>query len=274
MRIKAHKLLRSDGSKIPFKRSPNQSSGTITPRFLIMHYTAGSSAESSVSWLRNKDAKASAHLVIGRDGSVVQLVDFNRKAWHAGRSEWRGLNGLNAHSIGIELDNPGILQGSPGNWRTSWGRTVPDSDVLLETIADNNSLKGWHTYTETQLEVAREVSVALVRHYDLEAILGHSDIAPTRKNDPGAAFPLAAFQGLVEGRDIEDTEQTFQTTADLNIRTGPGTEFTKFSDVSPLPKGTRLHILEHKGVWRKVDVLDVVNDEMDIVGWVHGRYLA
>ena len=70
MKIKAHKLYESDGSQVQFKKSPNQS-GIIKPRFLVMHYTAGSSATSSVNWLLNPAAKASAHLVIGRDGKAL-----------------------------------------------------------------------------------------------------------------------------------------------------------------------------------------------------------
>ncbi len=269
MKVKAHKLFTDGDSPIPFKRSPNQSSGTINPQFLVIHYTAGSSAESSIQWLTNSLAKASAHLVIGRDGSITQLVAFNRKAWHAGRSHWRGISGLNAHSIGIELDNPGKLVGSNGNWRTTWGRSVPDDDVLVD--AQGN---GWHTYTEVQLEATREVSMTLVRHYGLSEIIGHQDIAPTRKTDPGPAFPMTAFQGLVDGRDSDDDELLYKTTTALNIRKGPGTEFDKFENVSPLPKGTLLSVLEHQNVWCKVDVIEPVNGEMDIVGWVHGRYLT
>lgn len=274
MKIKAHKLLHDDGIRVEFKRSPNQSSLKIVPWFLVMHYTAGASAESSVNWLINPKAKASAHLVIGRDGSITQLVDFNRKAWHAGQSIWRGINGLNSHSIGIELDNPGLLLGAAGSWRTTWGRSVPDSEVLVKVNAADNTEMGWHTYTEVQLEVAKEVAVTLVRQYKLEEIIGHDDIAPGRKKDPGDAFPMASFQGIIAGRESDDAETIFKTTTALNIRKGPGTEYEKFIDVSPLPKGTRLSVLEKNGVWRKVDVLDVVNNEMDIVGWVHSRYIA
>lgn len=273
MKIKAHKLYDSNGSQITFKRSPNQS-GIIQPKYLVMHYTAGSSAESSINWLLNKRARASAHLVIGRDGSIVQLVDFNRKAWHAGRSKWRGIIGLNGHSIGIELDNPGLLEGSPGNWRTSWGRPVSDEDVLVKSRRSDGRPQGWHTYTEKQLEVAKEAAVTLVRHYNLEEVVGHEDISPGRKNDPGEAFPMSSFRNLVTGRSEDDADDVYTTTTALNIRKGPGTEFDKFTDVSPLPKGTRVDVLEKNGVWRKVDVLDVVNGEMDIVGWVHGRYIS
>lgn len=274
MKIKAHRLVRDDGSALPFQRSPNQSSGRMEPRFLVMHYTAGASAESSIAWLTNPDAKASAHLVIGRDGSITQLVNFDRKAWHAGRSHWRDVSGLNGHSIGIELDNPGLLQGAPGKWRTAWGRPVADSEVIEAPRPFDGQLLAWHSYTELQLEAAKEAAMALVRHYGLEEIVGHEDIAPGRKNDPGPAFPMTSFRNLAAGREDDDDEPVYKTTTGLNIRKGPGTEFEKFTEVSPLPEGTRLALLGSQGVWHKVDVLDVVNGEMDIVGWVHSRYVA
>jgi N-acetylmuramoyl-L-alanine amidase len=98
--------------------TPNKG-GTLKPRYLIMHYTAGASAKSSVEWLTNRQAKASAHLVIAADGSISQLLPFNVVAWHAGVSSWKELSGLNQHSIGIELDNPGRLTRVGKRW-LSW----------------------------------------------------------------------------------------------------------------------------------------------------------
>ncbi len=87
------------------------------PTYLVMHYTAGGTMSGAVSTLKKKGSKASAHIVIDRDGAVEQVLPFNKVTWHAGRSRWRGLKGLNAHSIGIELVNAGPLQQSNGNWR-------------------------------------------------------------------------------------------------------------------------------------------------------------
>ena len=72
VKIRSHKLCDDDGAPIDFQRSPNQS-GVISPEFLVMHYTAGTSAKGSVEWLSNSAARASAHLVIGRDGEVVSI---------------------------------------------------------------------------------------------------------------------------------------------------------------------------------------------------------
>ena len=270
MKILNHRLHREDGSPYPFRRSPNQS-GRITPEFLVMHFTAGGSAESSISWLCNRAAQASAHLVIGRDGSIAQLVSFNRKAWHAGRSTWAGRRGLNSCSIGIELANAGGLNRGGGGWKTSWGAPIDESKVLQAAHKNGGPVRGWEDYPESQLVVALEVAAVLARHYDLKDVVGHEDIAPGRKTDPGPAFPMASFRGAVLGR-AEDEDDAYVTTTKLNIRTGPGTEHDKLA-ASPLKKGTRLAVLEESGVWRQVDVLDTVGGDNDVHGWVHGRYI-
>ena len=106
--------------------------------------------------------KVSAHAIIRRDGSVVQCVPFDERAWHAGRSHWQGLDGLNDQAIGIELE------GLP---------TVP--------------------FTLAQYRVLAAVTAALLRYYPLltpERIVGHALIAPLRKEDPGPAFDWQLFR--------------------------------------------------------------------------------
>lgn len=116
-----------------FATSPHTGK-VISPSLLVLHYTAGSSAASTVAWFRNPRSRVSAHLVIGRDGSITQLVPFNHEAWHAGRSSWGSLSGLNRHSIGIELDNAGCLVRSGGKWVSPLTRrSYPDSEVTVAT---------------------------------------------------------------------------------------------------------------------------------------------
>jgi N-acetylmuramoyl-L-alanine amidase len=269
MLIKRHLLFTDDGVQVPLRRSPNQSAA-IKPRYLVMHYTAGASAESSISWLTNPNARASAHLVIGRDGSITQLVAFDRKAWHAGISQWRGLSGLNSHSIGIELDNVGVLTGGPGAWRTSFRRPIPDDEVVVAAHPNGGPERGWHDYTEAQLEAALAASLAIVGHYKLDDVLGHEDIAPGRKQDPGPAFPLESIRAAVLGR-AEDVEPVYACTANLNIRTGPGTGNPTLPE-APLPTGTRLTVAARQGEWCDVVVLDA-DGHPTATGWVHGRYI-
>lgn len=201
MKIEQHRLVQ-DGSSfaVGFRESPNRG-GALRPRFLIMHYTAGIGAGGAISWLCDPQAKASAHFVIARaDGAVTQLVDGNRVAWHAGQSAWNGLQGLNQHSIGIELDNAGKLRREGGKWVNWAKRAVPDDEVVELTHKQETTPAGWHTYSAVQIESAIEVALALHAAYRFEDILGHEDIAPGRKSDPGPAFPLASFASRVLGR--------------------------------------------------------------------------
>lgn len=199
MRVENHVLIEAD-AKFE-KTSPNKSAG-IQQKFLLIHYTAGVSAESSVAWLCNPQAKASAHLVIGRDGSIAQLVRFDERAWHAGESQWGLLKGLNQYSIGIELDNEGLLtRRGDGKW--VFGKTViaDDQVILAPHRLDPAAVqRGWKAYPQVQLDVLQEVAAALHAAYQFEAILGHDDVAWPRKSDPGPAFPMETLRARIFGR--------------------------------------------------------------------------
>lgn len=269
MKIAKHRLHGDDGTPVEFLRSPN-GGGKLEPLYLVMHYTAGRSARASINWLTNKDARASAHLVIGRDGSIAQLVPFNRVAWHAGQSRWEGLSGLNRHSIGIELDNAGILTRQGGKWRAWFGADYPDHEVVEATHRNESEPRGWHAYTEAQLETALSVALLLARKYALKDVIGHDDIAPGRKTDPGPAFPMESFRATVMGRGDDDAP-VFATITNLNIRSGPGTAFDKIRDTSLAP-GTRLIVHDRETEWCLVDVLEEQGSP-DLSGWVHGAYI-
>jgi len=270
MKIVNHRLFQDDEEPYPFVHSPH-SGGEVVHEYLVMHYTAGQSAEGAVSWLTNPASKAAAHLVIGRDGSITQLVPFDTIAWHAGRSAWEDRVGLNRYSLGIELDNAGRLTRHGNRWRAWFGSEYRDSEVIEAVHKHETDPYGWHIYTPEQIEVALEVGSLLVTHYNLRDVVGHDDIAPRRKSDPGPAFPMHSFRARLLGRQ-EDKEIPYETTTHLNIRTGPGTQHPTIPG-SPLPPGSRVEILDRQGSWALVDVLDVVNDIMDMQGWVHTRYL-
>jgi N-acetylmuramoyl-L-alanine amidase len=107
----------------------------------------------------------------------------------------------------------------------------------------------------------------LVKTYGLRDIVGHDDIAPGRKNDPGPAFPLANIRARVFGRSGEE-DKTYEVNVDsLNIRRGPGIEYEPVS--SPLLRGTRVVLLESRDRWSKVDVAG----PNDIEGWVNNKFL-
>jgi N-acetylmuramoyl-L-alanine amidase len=248
------------------KDTPNKG-GLLEPKYLVFHYTSGRSAQESIDWLCNPEAKASAHLVVARDGSITQLVPFNAVAWHAGVSNWEGLSGLNHYSIGIEMDNAGRLTKVDNMFRAWFQSEYKAEEVIQATHKFEQAPAYWHAYTEVQIKTALDLASILVKTYGLRDIIGHEDIAPGRKSDPGPAFPLANISSRVMGRAGENAKAYEVTVDSLNIRKGPGVEYEPVS--SPLMKGTRVVLLEQKDRWSKVDVAG----DNDIEGWVNNKFL-
>lgn len=196
MRIRRHRLVGEGGQVIPFIQSPHQSAG-IAPRYLILHYTASLTLEAVVEGFLRATSQVSAHLVIGRAGEIVQMVAFNRRAWHAGKSAWDGLEGLNAHAIGIELVNAGQLARHPdGHWVTWAGERIPKREVAVASHRHDGVPRGWHRYPEAQIQATLAVATLLKAHYPIIGILGHEDVSPDRKRDPGPLFPWHRFHPI------------------------------------------------------------------------------
>jgi N-acetylmuramoyl-L-alanine amidase len=261
-------------------------------RFIVMHYTAGGSGAGSRDYMLKSPTQkqrvtgasnkvyASAHIIVDRDGSVWQIVPFDRKARHAGRSSWKGLESLNRYSIGIEIANYGWLdQQGDGSYKRSDTPRFAAEEVTVAPMPSGTRTMGWENYPAEQLDAVTRITGALLTAYpSIGEILGHQEIAPGRKFDPGPAFPMTRFRNLVDDRGIgaledqsEDRErprQRYVTTSRLNIRGGPGINYEKL-DESPLALGTVLEHLDDHGEWTKVSLgsADAVN------GWVHGGYL-
>ena len=149
--------------KINNDPSPNFSSNTRPKKnikFLIIHYTGMQSEIESVKRLKNVKSKVSCHYFINRKGIITQMVREDKVAWHAGKSKWKKFINLNEHSIGIELVNRG-------------------HDF------------GYQKFSKIQITSLIKLCKRLKKKYSLkrENILGHSDIAPLRKTDPGEKFP-------------------------------------------------------------------------------------
>ena len=270
MKITNNLLFDDNNQQVDFKATPNKG-GKLNPQYLVMHYTAATQARGSISWFLNKDAKASAHLLIDRDGTITQFAPFDVVTWHAGASEWNGLVGMNKFAVGIELVNGGRLSRSGSAWICSVDKkSVPESDVITAKHKNESSESGWQTYTEVQFQTAVEVGALLIKTYNLKDVVGHEDIAPHRKSDPGPAFPMSSFRSRVMGR--KDNELiVFITTTEVNIREGAGTQFKTLTD--PLPKKTRVQILKRDGNWSFVEVLEPVNGINDLEGWIFSKFL-
>ena len=196
-----HRLTGIDpsGRAPSWKPSPNHNAD-IAPRFLMFHYTR-CSAETALHLLTAGDRPnpVSAHLLVDRDGSITQMVPFNRRAWHAGKSSWAGLEDLNSHAIGVEVVNEGfLLPNDDGSFACPSGNQL-DAARAAEVVRAWHKLpevpyRHWDAYTPAQLQACEELAALLVSAYHLADIIGHDDVAPFRKEDPGPAFPLAAIR--------------------------------------------------------------------------------
>ncbi|WP_439575990.1 N-acetylmuramoyl-L-alanine amidase [Phreatobacter sp.] len=193
-----HRLAR-DGVPVPFRQTPH-GGARMKPSLLLIHYTAGLTAGSAISWFLDARSKASAHLVVARDGAATQLMAFDRTCWHAGKSQWKGVDGLNSRSIGIEIVNAGRLVRSGGGWKSWSGEAIANEQVLVARHPNEREAAGWHTYSAAQIGAVTAIGAALHRAYGFRDVLGHEDVSPGRKVDPGPAFPLASVADRILGR--------------------------------------------------------------------------
>lgn len=141
--------------------SPNfDDRGAEKPSLIILHYTGMETAKEALDRLTDPESKVSAHYTVDEDGTVYRHVDESKRAWHAGFSFWRGATDINAKSIGIEIVNPGH----------EWG---------------------YRPFTGHQIKTLTELCKDIMARHGIEdeGVLAHSDIAPSRKQDPGEYFP-------------------------------------------------------------------------------------
>lgn len=194
--------------------SPNKS-GKITPTIIVMHYTASWRAAGAIKTLSTRSAKVSAQIVIDTDGTITQLVPFDVKAWHAGPSVYKGIKGLNSHSIGIEIVNPGYLKmQADGSFKDSNGR-IHSAAKVQQTIKTKDPRVGsgdwhWPMYPKPQLEAVERLTRILIDEYGITDIVSHRQI-DTRgwKTDPGPAFPMAYMRELLADASDQVNEDVF-----------------------------------------------------------------
>lgn len=172
MAMLAHGIRRSiatptDNPVTVWKGSPNcgPRRDGLTPALIVLHYTAMRGAQVAIERLCDPGAEVSAHYLICTKGTVTRMVDEADRAWHAGAGEWQGLSDINSRSIGIELDNPGT-----------------------------------HPFPEPQMRALESLIQGIMARWAIprEGVIGHSDMAPERKFDPGPRFDWGRLerQGL------------------------------------------------------------------------------
>jgi N-acetylmuramoyl-L-alanine amidase len=140
--------------------SPNFDERSLPISMVVVHYTEMKPVGAALDRLTDPAAKVSAHYLITEEGGVIRLVPEDKRAWHAGTSFWRGIPDVNSASIGIELDHPGHGLGYRG-------------------------------FAEAQIDALIPLLARIVKQYDIPRanVVGHSDVAPMRKVDPGELFP-------------------------------------------------------------------------------------
>jgi len=146
--------------KVEKKPSLNFDDRALPISMLVLHYTGMESGDAALERMRDPNAKVSAHYMIEEDGGIFQLVDDEKRAWHAGVSFWNGESDINSSSIGVEIVNSGHEYGLP-------------------------------EFPDNQIEAVMSLSSELIEKHDIlnTNVVGHSDIAPGRKQDPGEKFP-------------------------------------------------------------------------------------
>ena len=162
--------------------SPNFDARRAPPDILVLHYTGMETAQAAVDRLRDPQARVSAHYVVDEDGSILRLVAEERRAWPAGVGAWQRETDCNAASIGVEIVNPGHEFGY---------RDFPEVqiDAVISLISDIRSR--W------TIPDAR--------------IIGHSDLAPERKQDPGERFPWKRLASVSHGLWFEPAAERIAT---------------------------------------------------------------
>lgn len=150
--------------------------GGRAPDMIVLHYTGMPDHGKALSWLCNRESEVSSHYFVGEDGSIHQLVAERERAWHAGKSCWAGESDINSASIGIEIANAGHPGGLPA---------FPDAQVESVIALCRDCGERWRIAPER--------------------VLGHSDVAPVRKVDPGENFPWARLHAAGVGHFVEPT---------------------------------------------------------------------
>lgn len=133
---------------------------TSAPSMIILHYTGMQTGDGAEAWLCDPASEVSSHYLVHENGHVVQMVRESDRAWHAGKSSWRGVTDINSMSVGIEIVNPG--------------------HVL-----------GYRPFPGRQIDAVIDLCRGIIERYGIapEFVLAHSDVAPGRKVDPGEKFP-------------------------------------------------------------------------------------
>lgn len=181
--------------KVIERNSPNfDERNGIDPYIILLHYTGMENAHMALDRLTNPLSKVSSHYTIDEQGNIYRHVDESKRAWHAGQSYWQGETNINAVSIGVEIVNPG-------------------HDF------------GYKNFPLKQINAVKTLCLDVMARHSIQYVLGHSDVAPMRKQDPGEFFPWQelANEGIgvwPESTEIAPESDLYETLAEIGYDVG------------------------------------------------------
>lgn len=290
MKVKSHWL--TDAKRV--KTNKYSRGRRISPKFVVMHFTAGWSESGDIHVLTKSKSKVSCQLIVQRDGTVIETMPLNNRAWHAGPSRAHGYTDLNSHSIGIEFCNLGWLKKQPNGTYRHWNGFIVDGasgevvnskrvDFVPSGVSDitawphtvggvpGSGTFAWEPYTEAQLEAGDAIVEALRDAYGVKWVVSHEEI-DTRgwKSDPGPAFPLQRYQNLVSNRETGQEEINGATTlwypvVELNVRRQP-----EMLDnvITTIKSDDNVVIVGKHNKWYLIQSM-----KTEAEGWVYSSYL-
>jgi len=179
--------------KVKWVPTPNfgERRGGVKPSMIVLHYTDTKDTQEAIDYMMDTTREVSAHYVVEMDGGVIQMVKDEKRAWHAGKAFWRGERDVNSHSIGVEIVNPGHSYGH-------------------------------EEFPDVQIEAVVKLCKRLMKKWKIGAadVLGHEDVAPGRKQDPGHLFPWQLLAGQGVGIWPEPTAMDFEAAGEILAQNG------------------------------------------------------
>lgn len=251
-------------------------------KYIVIHYTAGGNLSGSISYLKSKNF--GYHILVDRDGKLIQGAPFNKRVSHAGCSNWLNDKNFNQNSIGICAANYGYFDMKADNmfFRSDIGNiSFSKEKVIIKKHYSGNKKFAWEKYKAEQYDAIYNVCKALKEKYPtIENIIGHDEIALGRKLDPGPAFDYSKLYQLFPNRDDTIVKSKYKVNSPdgiLELRRGRSRNHLK---IKSLKNGdvvylrSKEHFFKEKsgcylGKWASVSLSkDLIHD-----GFVYWKYL-
>ncbi|HJR79985.1 MAG TPA: N-acetylmuramoyl-L-alanine amidase [Anaerolineales bacterium] len=276
-----HYLATPEGRRVqviaPNRKNYDDKHPIIGPKYIVIHFTTGTRLESTIAHFRNELSGVCTHLLVGRDGRIIQFLPFNKIAFHAGYSWWEGDSSLNRFSIGIELDNAGFLKKTADGWVRK-STPIPKRRVKSAVHWRESKERDWEKFTRTQLQVTLEIVHALKERYGtIVEILGHDEVNLRERLDPGPLFPMERFRKKLFGRTKPLVEEfVINRSSDLytNVE-GHLPNVVQRLHASFLPSKSIVEVTKQAGPWSLVKVIRSSQATVrHTIGWILSSSLA